>query len=68
MLDKIKELLGSVRFWGVTAGALSQVLAFFGALDTELANILTGYFGVVITIGSVDSIATKFGAALRGKK
>ena len=61
MIDKIMELFYSLRFWQVTLAAVLQVVAYFGALDSELANILTAWLGVVVTIGSVDSFAMKFG-------
>lgn len=61
MIDKIKGILESVRFWQVTLAAIVQVLAYFGVLAPELANIITGWLGVVITIGSVDSFAMKLG-------
>ena len=63
MLEKLGSLLKSVRFWQVTAAAVVQVFAFYIPDFVGLANIITGYLGVVITIGSVDSFATKFGAA-----
>lgn len=60
MIGKIRELFGSVRFWQVTGIAILQVFAYYIPEFVGLANIISGWLGVVVTIGSVDSFARKF--------
>lgn len=60
MLNKIKEVLGSLRFWIVTLGfviaELTQVQkAGFNLID--LLNFIQGWLGSVVALGTFDSIA-----------
>jgi hypothetical protein len=61
MLNKVKQILGSVRFWFVTIGATVAILAHLGVIDPEIQKIVLAWLGTVTGIGTVDSIATKIG-------
>jgi len=71
-MTKIKELFGSIRFWLVTIVSIIAVLQ--GYVDVgvfDLSNILTVvqvWLGAVVGIGTLDSIATKFGLSVRANK
>ena len=68
MLDKVKELLGSIRFWVVTFGWASEYLAQVTADGFDLPVLFTRvsvWLASVAAIGTFDSIAVKFGSALR---
>lgn len=71
-MTKVKELFGSIRFWLVTLTAVVAVLQ--GYVDANvfvIADILVVvqvWLGAVVGIGTLDSIATKFGISMRGKK
>lgn len=59
MNDKIKTLLGSLRFWQVTGATAFVILGHYLPGMEFLWNTLAGYFAVVAGIGSLDSIAEK---------
>jgi len=61
MISKFKVLLTSIRFWQVTGAAIVQVFAYFIPEFQGLANIISGYLAVVVTIGSADSVAKNWG-------
>ena len=61
MIEKVKAVLGSLRFWEVTAIALVQVLALYELVPAELANIVSGWLGVSITIETVDKAGKSIG-------
>lgn len=63
MTQKIQLLLGSIRFWEVTLATLSQIAKIYFPAHSVLWDILTVYLGVVVSIGTADSIATKIGVA-----
>jgi len=71
-MTKIKTLVSSIRFWLVTLTAVVAVLQ--GYVDNNvfiIADILVVievWLGAVVGIGTLDSIATKFGISMRGKK
>lgn len=65
MLEKLKQLLNSVRFWMATLGTLFQILRVLLPQFTEIWNILTIYLGVVFAAGTVDSAFTKLGDAMK---
>lgn len=64
MLDKIKSVLSSIRFWQVTLIAVLQVLALYELVPTDLVNIVSGWLGVTVLIGTVDKAAK----SVSGKK
>lgn len=64
MQNKIKELLGSVRFWGVSFIAALAIVK--GTVDTGfdinmVIDTLQIWVGAVVGLGTLDSVATKFG-------
>ena len=69
---KVKELFGSIRFWLVTLTAVVAVLQ--GYVDnsvfviTDILTIVEIWLGTVVGIGTLDSVATKFGVSIRKKK
>jgi hypothetical protein len=71
MIDKIKELVNSIRFWIVTFGWASNYLSYVAANGFDIATLLQQlalWAGSVVAIGTVDSAMTKFGAALGNRK
>lgn len=56
MANKIIALLGSVRFWIVTLTAVISVLQGMPVLETVQV-----WAAAVVAIGSLDSVASKFG-------
>lgn len=67
MIEKIKELFGSIRFWMVTLTAILSILQVYSTGDpqiVELLDIIKTYLIAVIGLGTMDSVATKFGAAI----
>ncbi len=71
MIQKIKELLGSRRFWIVTAVSVLSVVQVYNPEDAQLSqilDILKGYLLTVVGIGTIDSIAGKMGKAIAGGK
>ena len=66
MLNKAKMILGSLRFWIVTLTAVTAVLEAIvgGTFTIEFVfNTVQVWLAAVVTIGTLDSVATKFGAA-----
>ena len=60
MIDKLKELIGSRRFWILTAGLVSFLLGQWsaGTLDADVVfNALTTYFAAIVGIGTLDKVA-----------
>lgn len=61
MSDKIKEIIGSVRFWQVVTASAVVYLSQIGYVDANTANMIAGILGVSVTIATVD----KFGKNLK---
>lgn len=64
MRAKIVALLGSIRFWVITLGAASAFLAGVEKSGFNLASLLdtiTVWLAAVAGVGTLDSIAEKFG-------
>jgi hypothetical protein len=67
MIAKIKEILGSIRFWTITLGSASAYMGYVelnGFTWSSLLNAFAMYLGVVAGVGSLDSIAKN----ISGKK
>jgi len=67
MLDKIKALFGSLRFWIIILGAVIAVLQSISTTGLNMVDILDIIKVTLIAIvglGTADSIVTKFGAAI----
>lgn len=56
-MDKVKAILGSVRFWMVTIGAVVAILSFYGIIPPEVQKIILAWLGTVTGIGTVDKVA-----------
>lgn len=54
---KLKAILGSVRFWFVTIGAIVAILSFYGIIPVEVQKIILAWLGTVTGIGTVDKVA-----------
>jgi len=64
MFEKIKEILGSVRFWQITlgAGAVYAGLVIANGFDLPvLLNAIAAWLGTVAGIGTFDRAAEKIG-------
>ena len=64
MKTKIKELLGSIRFWIVTLTAIVAILesSVAGFDFAGILEIIKVYLVTVAGIGTLDSVAEKFGS------
>lgn len=63
MFKKVKELLGSIRFYVVTFGWLSDYLAKVVADGYDVVVMfeqLSFWLGSVVALGTFDSVAKKF--------
>ena len=61
MLDKIKAILGSVRFWIISFSSISAYLGFVelnGFEYSSLFNAISIWLGVVAGVGTIDKIST----------
>lgn len=61
-ITKIKQLLGSIRFYIVTFAWLADYLAEIQSAGFDvviLFNQISLWLGSVVAIGTIDSIATK---------
>ena len=74
MKEKIKTLFSSIRFWIVTLTMIIAILEEYstvvggGIALTDLFGIVQVWLIAIVSIGTLDSIATKFGVAVRRKK
>lgn len=60
MIDKVKKLVGSIRFWIITFTAVSAYLAIVersGFSWASLFDTLAVYLGTVAGIGTIDKLA-----------
>lgn len=70
MIDKLKAILGSVRFWIVTLTAVLALLQAVanGSFTLDVAfNTAQVWLAAVVGIGTLDSVAVKFGTATKKK-
>jgi hypothetical protein len=59
MIDKIKKLVGSIRFWIITFTAISAYLAIVersGFSWGSLFDTLAVYLGAVAGVGTIDKL------------
>ena len=61
MAQKIKVILGSVRFWMATVIAVFAIAKHYG-VDEGLLTILQVWMATVLGVGTLDSVATKLNA------
>jgi hypothetical protein len=57
MKEKFLELLGSRRFWQLTAATILQIVRMYLPDLEPLFNVLTVYLLAVVAIGTVDKIS-----------
>jgi len=60
MIDKIKKLVGSIRFWIITLTAVSAYLSIVersGFSWGALFDTLAVYLGTVAGVGTIDKLA-----------
>jgi len=74
-MTKIKNLLGSIRFWLVTVVAIIAIFHGYASVGTlvltDILTIIEVWLGAIVGIGTLDSVATKFGLSVgtaRAKK
>lgn len=61
MIQKLKDLFNSIRFWQVTAATAFVLLGHYLPDQVFLWNSLAAYLATVAGIGTADSIARKIG-------
>ena len=59
MWNKIKEVLGSIRFWQLVIGAIVLILADYGFIPTDLAGVIASFLGISVTVRTLDRIGSK---------
>ena len=60
-MEKIKALLGSIRFRQLVAGIVLIILGYYKIIPMELANIIAGGLGISIGVGTIDKAASSIG-------
>jgi len=60
-MEKIKSLLGSIRFQQLIIGVVLIVLGYYGIIPQALADIIAGALGISIGVGTVDRAAENIG-------
>ena len=58
---KIKNILGSIKFWEAVLASLVKVLATYGVIPDAIADPIIYLLGVSITIDVIGGVATKIG-------
>ena len=56
MWDKLKAVFSSIRFWQLLIAAVVIILADYGIIPVELANIVAGFFGISIAVRTLDKV------------
>ena len=56
MIEKIKALLGSIRFWQLVCGTIVVILGQSGVISADTANTIAALFGLSVTIGTIDKV------------
>jgi len=67
MIEKIKALLCSIRFWIIVLGAIIAVLQSINTVGIDLVQILDIIKVTLIAIvglGTLDSVSVKLGTAI----
>lgn len=66
MLEKIKAIIGSIRFWVATLAWASDYLALVASegftLETLFAQVAY-WLGTIVGVGTVDSVIEKYSKA-----
>jgi hypothetical protein len=53
-MTKIKEMINSVRFQQAFLVLILQILAYYHILPQEIINYISVFFGVSITLRTID--------------
>ena len=56
------EIIKSTRFQQLVVGLVLVILGYYQVIPAELANIIAGFFGVSISIRTIDRFAEKAGS------
>jgi len=59
MIDKISNLLSSIRFWQLVIGAVLLILADYGIIPAQIAEVIAALFGVSVVVGTADKVLKK---------
>ena len=59
MLEKIGNILSSVRFWQLVLGAVLLILASYGVIPQQIADVIASLLGISVVVGSVDKFSQK---------
>lgn len=59
ILDKLKELFGSIRFWQVSSATSFVLLGHYFPDAQFLWNTLAAWLAAVASIGTLDSVASR---------
>ena len=54
MINKIKKALGSMRFYYLVIALVAGILAYYGIIDNEVADLVYGFTGVSILVRTAD--------------
>lgn len=60
MLDKVKSIVGSVRFWIITLTAITGFLTLMevnGFRVSDLLGVITAWLGTVAGVGTIDKFS-----------
>ena len=71
MIEKLKALFGSLRFWIIILASITAVLQSISVDGGNLVSILDIVRNTLIAIvglGTLDSVSVKMGNAIAGKK
>ena len=60
-MEKIKALLGSIRFQQLVIGVVLIILGYYGIVPQALADIIAGALGISIGVGTIDKAASSIG-------
>jgi len=70
LFTKVKEILGSIRFWIMTLTAIVALLEAWAGDVLDLSfmfKTIEIWLGAIVALGTFDSVASKFGTAFGPK-
>lgn len=53
-MTRLLDLFGSRRFQQALVALTLLILAYYNVIPQGLANLIAGFFGVSITVGTID--------------
>jgi hypothetical protein len=63
MIDKIKNILGSIRFYQLVLAGIIYLLGFYGVLPDEVAKSVIAILLGSVTIDTADKLGKNIGAS-----